>query len=127
MARDGINTVQARAKMDSQMSIEQKKTLAHHIIDNSGNFLLILGSIAATKNQAEDLLNELTPSFLGNLMLWGILFWPAWMMLCALIIYTKLDEFRHVGFFSRRPIPVSLKTSNPLDLPHASPAAGPSE
>ena len=36
MARDNINATQAKAKMDSQMSIEQKKALAHHVIDNSG-------------------------------------------------------------------------------------------
>ena len=39
MLRDGINAHQAKARMDSQMSIEQKKTLGHHIIDNSGDFI----------------------------------------------------------------------------------------
>ena len=81
----------------------------------------------STRNQTENLMSDLRPSFLSTLMLWFMLFWPAMMMYSALHVYSKLDEFRHVGFFSKRPIPAPAKMVDPLTLPHASPAAGPSE
>lgn len=36
MARDGSDEAAARARIASQMSIEEKRRLAHHVIDNSG-------------------------------------------------------------------------------------------
>lgn len=36
MARDGIDEAAARARIASQMSIEEKRRLAHYVIDNSG-------------------------------------------------------------------------------------------
>jgi dephospho-CoA kinase len=37
IARDGIDEAQARARVSSQMSIEEKRRRAHHVIDNSGS------------------------------------------------------------------------------------------
>lgn len=61
MARDGINRVQAQAKMDSQMSIEQKRILANHIIDNSGR-------LPDSRRQTEILMRNLAPSLLSVLV-----------------------------------------------------------
>ena len=38
MQRSGLTEVQAKARMDSQMPIEEKKRLAHYTIDTSGTF-----------------------------------------------------------------------------------------
>lgn len=38
MQRSGLTEVQAKARMDSQMPIEEKRRLAHYTIDTSGTF-----------------------------------------------------------------------------------------
>ncbi|KAJ3303872.1 hypothetical protein HDV03_003441 [Kappamyces sp. JEL0829] len=98
MSRDGISETQAKAKMDSQMSIEQKKTLAHHIIDNSG-------SLAESRRQTEFLMRELSPSTISVLLMWIIFFWPALWLYALLRLYAWFDRVRYVGLFIKRPIP----------------------
>jgi dephospho-CoA kinase len=98
MGRDGINQTQAKAKMDSQMSIEQKKTLAHHVIDNSF-------TLAESRKQTEFLMRELTPSSISVLLMWLILFWPAVWLYLFLELYSIVDRGMNVGFIRRKPIP----------------------
>jgi dephospho-CoA kinase len=98
MARDNISSSQAKAKMDSQMSIEQKKSLAHHVVDNTG-------SMATTRKQVEKLMIQLQPSTLSNVFMWILLFWPAFSLYCFLTLYTKFDQMRHLGVLTHRPIP----------------------
>jgi dephospho-CoA kinase len=102
MARDSISNGQAKAKMDSQMSIEQKKALAHHVIDNSG-------AMASTRKQTETLLKELNPSAYSTVLMWLLFVWPALCLYAFLQLYTKFDTWRHVGVLSHRPIPAIVK------------------
>jgi dephospho-CoA kinase len=116
MARDNISNVQAKAKMDSQMSIEQKKALAHHVIDNAG-------AMASTRKQTEQLIKELQPPVYSTVFLWAIFFWPAFCLYFVLQLYTKVDTWRHVGVLSHRPIPEVIKAKSKPG--HIAPAAGP--
>jgi dephospho-CoA kinase len=102
MARDSISAADAKARMDSQMSIEQKRNLAQHMIDNSG-------SMASTKQQTENLMNELMPSYLTTLIMWCVMFWPALCLYVWVNIYEKVDKIRHVGLLTYRPIPEIVK------------------
>jgi dephospho-CoA kinase len=53
MARDGLTLEDARARVQAQMPIERKRTLASHIVDNSG-------PLEATRRQVERLLVRLS-------------------------------------------------------------------
>jgi dephospho-CoA kinase len=106
MARDGIPHNQAKQKMDSQMSIEQKKSLAHYVIDNTGR-------LEETRKQTERLVADLTPSSLSVVMMWMLFFWPALLLYGFLKAYTVVDTWRHVGVFSHRPIPVKVGSIAP--------------
>ena len=97
MARDGINEQQSKAKMGSQMSIEQKKKLANYIIDNSG-------SLPDSRRQTELLMRRLTPSIINVSMMWLIFFWPALCLYFALYIYSVYDHYRYTKA-GLRPIP----------------------
>ncbi|KAJ3276871.1 hypothetical protein HDV01_002926 [Terramyces sp. JEL0728] len=119
IARDGITMAQAQNKMNSQMSIEQKKTLAHHVIDNSG-------SMASTRKQADNLIKELTPPTVTTLFMWVIFFWPALWLYVILVLYTRIDRMRHLGVFTHRPIPEVVRTKKPFVHGSVPPAAGPS-
>ncbi|KAJ3257471.1 hypothetical protein HK103_004546 [Boothiomyces macroporosus] len=119
IARDGITIAQAQNKMNSQMSIEQKKTLAHHVIDNSG-------SMASTRKQADNLIKELTPPTYTTLFMWVIFFWPALWLYVILEVYTRIDRMRHLGIFTHRPIPEVVRTKKPFVHGSVPPAAGPS-
>ncbi|KAI8902076.1 dephospho-CoA kinase-domain-containing protein [Globomyces pollinis-pini] len=118
MARDGISAEQARTKMDSQMNIEQKKSLAQHVIDNST-------SMASTRRQTDSLILQLQPSMLSTVLMWMVFFWPALWLYAFLTLYTKIDFMRHVGVFSHRPIPQVIRTREHAGIPNAAPAAGP--
>jgi dephospho-CoA kinase len=107
MTRDKIGPAEAKAKMDSQMSIEQKKNLAQHVIDNSG-------SMTSSRDQTEKLLQALTPSFYVTVLMWMFLFWPAVGLYVILFLYIKLDQIRHVGLFTSRPIPEVVRRHDPL-------------
>lgn len=103
MARDGISAAQAKQKIDSQMSIEQKKSLAHHVIDNST-------SMAFTRKQTENLIRDSKPPAYSTVIMWMIFFWPALMLYFFLVAYNKIDTFRYVGVLNHRPIPKVIKS-----------------
>jgi dephospho-CoA kinase len=107
MARDGINQMQAKAKMNSQMSIEQKITLANHIIDNSG-------SLPDSRRQTEVLMRRLTPSLFSVLFIWLVFFWPVLCLYFALCSYSVYDHWRYAGFVMKRSVPqiVQLKAKD---------------
>ena len=98
MARDGISEVQAKAKMDSQMSIDQKRLLANHIIDNSD-------SLPDSRRQTEALMRKLAPSLLSVVAMWAVLFWPIATLYSFLYIYATFDYGKTVGFIIKRNIP----------------------
>ncbi len=50
--RDGLSAEQARTRLDAQMPIEEKKTRAHYVIDNSS-------TLDSTRGQFENLLEKL--------------------------------------------------------------------
>jgi dephospho-CoA kinase len=52
MARDGMSKEDARSRIRSQMSVEEKKRRASYVIDNNG-------TMEETKRQVQDLYREL--------------------------------------------------------------------
>lgn len=63
MVRDAITETQAKLKIDSQMTIEQKKALAHYVIDNTG-------LRSDTRRQTEELIGRLAPSTANVVFMW---------------------------------------------------------
>lgn len=92
MLRDGITTVDAHKKMNTQMLIEEKVKLAHHVIDNSH-------TLAETRSQTDSLLKELTPSNGSVVVIWILLLWPAIALYTALALYQVVDRLYHSFLF----------------------------
>jgi dephospho-CoA kinase len=59
MTRDGLSEAAALARIRSQLPIETKKSLATHVIDNSG-------SIEATRTQVLEIYRQLSRSSIGH-------------------------------------------------------------
>jgi dephospho-CoA kinase len=55
MARDACSEEEAQRRIDAQLSIDAKREMADHVIDNSG-------SVASTRTQVEELVRKLTGS-----------------------------------------------------------------
>ena len=103
MQRDGINQVQARAKIDSQMPIDQKKALANHVVDNST-------TIQESTKQAKELITSLTPSRLSVFLMWILFFWPAFWLYALFSTYEFVDKLRYVGIgYFKKTIPKAIK------------------
>ena len=98
MSRDGISEAAAKQKIESQMPIEQKKTLAHHVIDNSN-------TVAETYRQTDGLIKEMEPSTLSVLIMWGIFFWPAFWAYWLLHLYDWFDHAKNTGLIFKKTIP----------------------
>ncbi|KAI8906249.1 dephospho-CoA kinase-domain-containing protein [Gorgonomyces haynaldii] len=96
MMRDHFSEDEAQQRMNSQMPIEQKKSLASVVIDNSH-------SLQDTQRQVDQLLNKWKPGF-SNLVWYSIFVVPALFGYLGIRLVIQIDKWSKVGFFSR-PIP----------------------
>ncbi|KAJ3297783.1 hypothetical protein HDU79_002257 [Rhizoclosmatium sp. JEL0117] len=81
IARDQITDIAAQQRIDSQMSIDKKKELAHIVIDNSG-------TKEETRANVDSIVGKLRPSRIMVGATWVVLFWP------AAFVYTGLNVLK---------------------------------
>ncbi|KAI8926956.1 dephospho-CoA kinase-domain-containing protein [Entophlyctis helioformis] len=96
--RDGLTPLQAQLRIDSQMPIERKRTMADFVLDNSGALL-------QTRRQVEDLLAKLVPSPWLSTVVWGLLLVPAACLYGLLLVFRRVDRWRRVGLLTTRALP----------------------
>eukprot|EP00842_Homolaphlyctis_polyrhiza_P000440 jgi/Hompol1/1397/HPOL_003050-RA len=149
IARDGLSPLQAQLRIDSQMPIDRKRSLADHIVDNSD-------ALESTRIQVDQLVKKLMPSLFIMNLVWMALFLPALCLYAMLFAIWAGDFFAKRGFErgKRRPgtassvsaasdIPaapasVSIDSAKPklsrdaqghgqLQTPDVAPAAGPAQ
>jgi len=70
MKRNNFTEEEAKARINSQMSLEEKEQKANKVIDNNG-------TLAETEKQVDDMLIEYTPSKLKNAVVYTLLIIPA--------------------------------------------------
>ena len=103
--RDGLSSEAAQERIDSQMPIERKKSMADFVIDNSN-------SLKRSKRQVDDLIKQLMPGYLSTAIAWFILASVAAFLYVTLILYELLDHWRKVGLIRPRKPPVVIQVIN---------------
>ena len=98
MLRDGLSAEQAQNRLNSQIPIEKKKSMADHVIDNSV-------SMEEARQQVDELVDKLEPDYLRSKLLWLVLFIPTWILLVLLLTLKRVDQLRYLGIIRRRTFP----------------------
>ncbi|KAJ3293465.1 hypothetical protein HK104_004436 [Borealophlyctis nickersoniae] len=93
--RDGLTDQQAQSRIDSQMPMERKRSLAHIVIDNSG-------TLEATRAAVDGALKKLVPGRLRTMVIWAVLALPAAFLYGIMVALKGWQAFRaRVGGFGR--------------------------
>lgn len=98
VSRDRITYTQAQSRISSQMPIEEKKTLADYLIDNSENF-------TETRNQIDSIVKRMKVNWFQHWLMYFLWFWIAFHAGLFIWVLLKMSEWNKTGFFVRRKIP----------------------
>ncbi|KAJ3299430.1 hypothetical protein HK104_008936 [Borealophlyctis nickersoniae] len=85
--RDGLTEQQAQSRIDSQMPMERKRSLAHIVIDNSG-------TLEATRAAVDGALKKLVPGRLRTMVIWAVLALPAAFLYGIMVALKGWQAFR---------------------------------
>ncbi|KAK5672269.1 hypothetical protein BDV3_004662 [Batrachochytrium dendrobatidis] len=87
MRRDKITVIQAQQRIDSQMPIDRKKSLADYVIDNTS-------TLESTQEQTLNLMDVLTPKPWIILIIWCILIVPIIWVYVAVVVSIRWTAWR---------------------------------